>query len=288
MNDERVLLNDFIHPDYIRDEHQYSCTYRYIGRYVNECVFLEMSNPISQSVRADRTIWSLWWQGEQQMPLLVQRCIESVRENKPEGYDYVLITKDNINEYVFLPDYIWDKHNQGLITTTHLSDIIRMDLLGRHGGCWIDATIFCSDKIPEYLLCNELFFYRSSRMDKPVHKGSSWWINAKAQNRLIQGVRNALLMYWEQEKELVDYYLLHAFIARLMDDDKECGGMLRKMPYFNNSNTHSLWAKLDAPFDEKEWEWIKDSSVVHKLSYKQKHILGDLKTFYMALINREL
>jgi hypothetical protein len=285
---EQFFLDDFIHPDFIKDELQYSRTYRYLDRYVNDGVFIDGGRPVNHSIRLNKTIWSLWWQGNNTMPMLVQRCLESVRDNKPTDYDFVIISSENIGEYVSLPDYVWDKYHEGMISTTHLSDIIRMELLSVYGGCWVDATIFCSESVPEYILDNDLFFFKSSKMDKPVHKGSSWWISAKAENKLVIGTRNVLRAYWVNEEKLIDYYLLHAIIAKLIDTDKECGALFGSMPYFNNSNTHSLWGKLDKDFHEKEWEWIKKSSMVHKLSYKQKHILGDRNTFYSALINREL
>ena len=34
--------------------------------------------------------------------------------------------------------------DSGQITKTHLSDLLRLELLIRYGGTWIDATVFCT------------------------------------------------------------------------------------------------------------------------------------------------
>ena len=84
-------------------------------------------------------IWTMWWQGTDKMPPIVNACYD--RMLKLFSDDLILITEDNYTEWVELPDYIIKKYNDGLISTTHLSDIIRVELLKRYGGAWVDATI---------------------------------------------------------------------------------------------------------------------------------------------------
>lgn len=289
-DNREIILSEFLHPDLIKAELQYSKTYRYLDKYLIDAFDkTDDEKPrVSLCVKENKTVWCLWWQGFKTMPLIVCRCIESVKRNIPDGYKFVILTKDNIDEYVSLPDYIWGKFNDGKISKTHLSDIIRVNLLYRLGGCWVDATVFCSEKIPEYMLNGSLFFFRETLLYHIVHKGSSWWMSGCSGSRLFMGCKNVLNSYWESEDNLIDYYLIHAIISKLIDSDWECKELFCKMPYFSNSNPHELFFCLNDIFSEEKWEQIKKCSPIHKLSYKKKYLRGDLYTFYSALIDDEL
>lgn len=93
-------------------------------------------------------IWTLWWQGLEQAPEIVKVCLKSQRENMvSKGFKYTVITKDNWKQFIDLPKHIIEKMENGKITLTHFSDIIRAELLKQYGGIWIDATVFCNKKM---------------------------------------------------------------------------------------------------------------------------------------------
>ena len=73
-------------------------------------------------------IWTMWWQGEQNLPEVVRMCIASIKHHKG-SHPLKIITKYNYNDYIKLPDYILEKVNSGAITLTHFSDIVRFYLL---------------------------------------------------------------------------------------------------------------------------------------------------------------
>jgi hypothetical protein len=91
-------------------------------------------------------IWVCWWQGEAEMPNIVNVCYRSLLKNA-NGHSVTLIRKNNYQKYVTIPDYIKNKFDKGDISIAHWSDVIRVCLLFEHGGMWIDATYFVTDKI---------------------------------------------------------------------------------------------------------------------------------------------
>ena len=99
--------------------------------------------------KSKTNIWVFWWQGYENAPALVKKCIDSVRKNAGT-HPIILLTKDNWQSYADIPDYIIKKVSAGNISLTHFSDILRMVLLAEHGGLWLDATIFVSQSIPDY------------------------------------------------------------------------------------------------------------------------------------------
>lgn len=46
---------------------------------------------------------------------------------------------------------------KNIISNTHMSDIIRNDILIKNGGLWIDSTVLLTDNIPDLSL--NLIFY---------------------------------------------------------------------------------------------------------------------------------
>lgn len=83
-------------------------------------------------------IWTLWWQGLEQAPEIVKVCLKSQRENMvSKGFQYTVITKDNWKQFIDLPKHIIEKMENGKITLTHFSDIIRAELLKQYGGIWM-------------------------------------------------------------------------------------------------------------------------------------------------------
>ena len=86
------------------------------------------------------TIWIMWWQGYNNAPNLVKACINSVKINN-KNHNVIIITQENFKDYVMLPNFILKKFENGYISITHLSDIIRVLLLYNYGGLWIDSTV---------------------------------------------------------------------------------------------------------------------------------------------------
>lgn len=100
------------------------------------------------TITSDCPIWIFWGQGEDQMPSLVRCCYQSILKNAKE-HPVHLITIKNYYEYVDIPNYIIEKFNEGKITWTTFSDIIRVSLLAKWGGLWLDATIYLTQPLPD-------------------------------------------------------------------------------------------------------------------------------------------
>lgn len=285
---EVIRMNDltrFVHKDLIEEELKYSEVYHYLDQYMNDSIFFIDDLFKNEFVRENYTIWVLWMQGMEHAPKLVKKCFDSICRGKPDEFDIILLTGDNLNDYIRLPKFILEKYKEGSISTTHFSDLVRLELLATYGGCWIDATVFCSGTIPKYMITGEMFLFKGSLMDNVVIKMSNWWLSSNQTNRLIWATRNVLHSFWKNEKKIYNYYLFHIIMSKLIDEDFGCNMIFRSIPYFNNGNPHVLHGKMDSEFDKSEWEIIKDISVIHKLSYKQKHIQGDIYSYYQALID---
>ena len=134
----------------------------------------------------------------------------------------------NRKEYIVFPDYIEQQYEAGIITHTHFSDLLRVALLAKYGGTWIDATVFCTGGVvPSYMLDSDFFVFQNLKpgADGHVLNISSWFMTAYAENKMVLAVRKLLYEYWKENDRLIDYFLLHHFFSMVMDfyaDDWNC------------------------------------------------------------------
>lgn len=229
-------------------------------------------------------VWVFWMQGMDNAPALVKRCYKSLQENLKDR-EIILITEKNINEYVQFPEYIKDKLNRGIITYTHLSDLLRVELLIRYGGTWLDSTVFCSgSNIPRYMLDSDFFVFQNLRPgdNGDVLNFSSWFMTSCSNNKILLATRELLYAYWKKNNSMIDYFLIHYFmmiVAKYYKDD------WNKIIQFPNSLPHVLLLMLFKPFNQEKWDAVTEACPFHKLAYKRsKEEMEKEGTFYQFIM----
>lgn len=231
-------------------------------------------------------IWICWLQGEENAPTMVKTCINSIRTNL-SNRKIVLVDQSNINTFVTFPEYIQQKVNKGIISNTHFSDLLRLELLTKFGGTWIDATVLCTSRvIPKFYFDSDLFFFQTL---KPGKDGlstymSTWFITSKPNNKILDATKYLCYLYWRKNNYQIDYFLLHHFMSMVLDfyeDD------WKKVIPKDNSTPHILLLRLFDKYDENLWNSILQQTPFHKLSYKfndpQSNIIRN--TFYERVLN---
>ena len=212
-------------------------------------------------------IWICWFQGIENASALVQKCYQSVKENMPDK-EIIVLNSDNLSEYVQFPDFILDKWKCGIITHTHMTDLLRLELLINHGGMWLDATVFCSgNDISDYYFDSDLFFHQCLKPGRDGHATyiSSWLMSAKTNNKLLMATRYLCYEYWKENNSMIDYFLLHDFMSMVLDYYPEDW---KNIVPRDNATPHILLLRLFDRYDERIWNSIKEQSCFHKLTYK--------------------
>lgn len=233
----------------------------------------------------NNTIWMFWWQGENQMPLIVRRCIQSVKQHAL-GYNIVIITSDNINNYVTLPDSIMKKVGNNL-TYTQFSDIVRLSLLNAYGGGWIDATLMLTDDLPNYV--KESDFFTIKNQEKEFYCVSSYrWTNgfmfAKKGCPIIQDLCRLFFHYWENYNDRIDYFLLDYCWDYLYRKDISYKKLIDNVEISNPKMfEHGFLEYADKPYDVNVFNSIVKDTWCHKLSYKRSY--SEDNTMLNYLIN---
>lgn len=228
-------------------------------------------------------IWVCWLQGIENAPNIVQGCYRNLLKNA-ENRKVILITEDNMFEYVQFPDYIIEKYKKGYISKTHFSDLLRTELLVKYGGIWVDSTVLLTDRIPQILFERPLFlFSQESFCDSRHFYYNNWFIVAQKNNRILRAVRSLLFEYYKDNDYLIDYFLWHIcmiLVAEKYEDD------INNILGIADVDSHFLQFNFDKKFDQHYWSYLTNKTTIHKLTYKLNSydLDQDFETYYEHVI----
>lgn len=215
-------------------------------------------------------IYKLWWQGIENAPPIVKVCHESLLRNyNSKTQEIVLLDKENVLDYVKLPDYIMRKFYDGKISITHLSDIIRSILLRRTGGLWTDATMFYTKPIEQDIFERDFFTMKNpnAHSDDITSRWECFFISGQADFPLFGLLEDFWLEYWKREDELITYLLIdHLFYIsycenrRVKEAIDKCPSFYYRIDYFQRI--------LNKKFNDEQYREIIQNEPYIKMSYK--------------------
>lgn len=215
-------------------------------------------------------IWVLWMQGYDNAPIIVKKCIDSIKCST--NHPVHIITKDNIDTFIQLPDYITKKYNNKSIMDAHFADVLRMALLSKYGGFWIDATIFIPEKLPEEIF--QYQFYTCKRIPKQSGCISDYmwttFFNGCQKNCIVQTVvRDLLFEYWKKKDYSIDYLLLDYFIMLVYRNIPEAKKLIDNVPY-NNPCMEELQNRMSMAFNKNDYDQLlyNSDTYLFKLSWR--------------------
>ncbi len=222
----------------------------------------------------EKKVWIFWWQGEEKAPLLVKNCISSIRNNSGSDKVYVL-SEDNYKKFVEIPEYIIQKFRNGKIGTAHFSDILRMMLLCQQGGIWIDATVFCSSKIPDEFFNYSFFTCRNSKKISYNSTMFSWTpfiMGSPKDSPITELMLNSLLAYWKKEEFAIDYLFLDIILELIYENAPRVKEQMDAL-ICNNVRVLDmlLEMKSNMPYSKDRLDTLlKSNTLFFKLSWKPK------------------
>ena len=173
------------------------------------------------------------------------------------------------------------KYNKKLITIAHLSDIIRMGLLSKHGGYWIDSTYFITSPLisvnyPIFTLKTIECYAKNTIHDC---RSAMNFIAVPKKSFIAIYIYKALLQYWKKYNTLVDYLLIDCLMYSAYNKVESFKNLIDNHPYIL-CNIFMLNVLLDRDYNK---ELIKCN--FNKLSFKGNFINDSRKSIYRYLID---
>lgn len=227
--------------------------------------------PVRELPAGTDYIWQCWLQGEERMPAIVRRCVDSVRRHASPGQRVVLITEANYADYVALPPAITALRRAGRIPDAQFSDLLRIWLLASYGGFWIDATCLLTAPIPESIARARFFVFHSSG-EFGYTLIQSCFIRAAAGDYLVARWCQLMGELWARDGRLLHYFQLHLMFKAMVEADPRAREEYGRMARVDEAPTHVLlgYMKGNVAYDGALMERAARGSFMHKLTYKIK------------------
>ena len=255
---------------------------RVLKEYFTNKIETEQINP-KKTFNNEKIIWQFWGQGWdfEKLPDVVKISYKSVEKYKKD-YEIIHLDMNNINDYLEIPAYILKKVENKKMGFAHFTDIIRLALLYNYGGVWIDATILLTDYLPqEYFEMDYFMFQRDDNLENK----KDWedyddfyfsWNNemkvrvlnsiifAKKNNEIIKTLLDMLLIFWEHNDLVPNYFFFQVLYTELVENyykKKQC-------KIVSDTLTHELIRVWFDKFSQEKLDEITKRNNVHKLTYK--------------------
>ena len=244
-----------------------------------------ISNSFDKSCLSEevpKQIWICWFQGMENAPELVKSCYKSVKREFSE-YKITVLTAKNIQQYVTIPEEILYKWNKGIINNANFSDVLRVEILSKYGGVWLDATVYCTGStIKELIEKNPFFMYKSLSSIEENISSSSWMIASTANHPLILSVKKLLVEYWCRENIAIHYFVFHLLFTIVAEHYSD---VWQSVPTYTNAAPHIMVDEFNNDFSKERYPQSCQISDFHKLNYK-KNYNDKSESLYSYLLNQ--
>lgn len=271
-------------------EKRHNATREFLEKEFYEFIINYEFNTCNQ--KNSKIIWTLWMQGYKNAPELVKCTIDSIRKfAELNNFQFILLEEDTIEKYIVFPKLIKEKMDLGIIDYTKISDILRVSLLAKYGGTWVDATIYMKEEFDSSLLLQNYYTIKTGGIEdySPNISNNRWkGFFLSGNSSLFSFTRDFFFEYYSRYDIAVDYLLIdYIFDIAYKYNEKIKNQMLE----LEKSNPNLFWLEnhLGDEFDQKVWNNIIETTKVFKTTYKlSEEIKSNKNNFYSKLIDRKL
>ena len=234
---------------------------------------LELAVEPSENAKA----FVYWNSGLDKAPKLVRTCVAQMR--KVYGSKLVELSEANLSTYLPREPYL---KRVLKLWPANYSDAIRVGLLARHGGVWLDATLYVNeDSTAGNYFGSDFFAYRYNGP-----RIASWFMVAKPGSYQARLLYATMLDYWSRNRKLKNYFLFHDIFEVLYHLDPkfkqefDASTQLDARPSLNMHN--QLWRE----YSEDDVQAALKARPVQKLTYKPGKKPHGAGTLYSRLISQ--
>lgn len=173
------------------------------------------------------------------------------------------------------------------MTITHFSDLLRMNLLKRHGGIWLDSTILLTKDI-DSIINTSLPYYSHHHIPNNCNvvkgKWTGFFLACGKGNILPSFILDAFYNYWKNNNRIVTYLFIDYLFALAYKHIPAVSKMVNNIPVKPMSNLSKC---LNQEYDKKAMETFYTKYHFHKLTYKKAFAMqtrNGKKTIYAHLL----
>ena len=281
----KIFLELFIFDKKLRAKLKARFAKLYLKKYVDFGINCKIDK--NKNRKDEKIIWQYWHQGTKEAPKIIKKCLLSVKEQM-KGYKQIVLDYNSIKDYAELPDRYYRLLEDKKMKIAHFSDVLRVYLLEKYGGTWIDSTIYLTDKIPDEIMnSNFCILQKDILSDLSGNNNSCFFIHNKEYSAHIAMMKNILDKYWAENDFVINYFMFEHISTMLSQIKGELKDEWDNMPRYSAEITGELQKHLFDEFKIDEFEKIKKLTPIHKLTYKKPKKTAQKNTYYDYILNEE-
>lgn len=185
-----------------------------------------------------KIIWT-YWHSLDDMPDFVTKCISSWYLYNP-NYKINVITSKTISKFLGYQDAWKIKHWKNADSVQRISDLVRLFVLTKYGGIWMDASCIVYDSLDwVHDLRKDVVMYYipdvSEKHGRPVPE--SWFIGCTRENEFITRVKNEFFGVYSVSEYIskldvenlnfdFEYLLIYLVFKKILEEMKYTGIIL--------------------------------------------------------------
>lgn len=156
---------------------------------------------VVEPYKITKKIFILWFQGFDNAPDIVKKCVKTWEFHHP-GWDIIKIDHRNLKDHFDINKYL-SKDQRDNMSPNHYANIIRLLLLKKYGGFWVDSTNYCVKPLESWIYPNlkEGFFAYSPSFNggsyPPSRYIANWFIYAEKNNYIVDQWLDKSLKFWK-------------------------------------------------------------------------------------------
>ena len=246
----------------------------YLKQLLQEVIITDREEANNGGYIEGAPIWICWWTGMESAPLLIKQCVQSIK-SAVKNHPVYIITKENFHEYLEIPTFILEKVKNGKMCLANFSDYLRISLLEKYGGLWLDATIYVPWELPESIFNTSLYTCKSPEAKGYLANGrwTSYCLGGWKNHLFFRIAKECFEHYWQNENVSIDYLLVDYIFDIIYNNNYFIKTCFDSIPINNMQRNDFAAAMVRGESAKKFSEIITDETFVYKLSCRETYPL---------------
>lgn len=230
----------------------------------------------------NRTIWNMWWNEDFSMDPIVSMAYKSIEKNSPQDSQRITLNKNNLKEYIDLPEVILEKINDGRLPLSNMVDVVRLALLSKYGGYWSEISLFATGDFG-YVFDYELYTIKHDYGNPQSIADNKWSLYSIGgyNTKIFKALYFLMSYYWVRVDINIDYFIADYTFKWMYNNFLDFKNIIDNVTC-TNGHVSSLQANLNNVYDYNLFRDITSDTTLFKLSRKisvSKKINGQ-ESFY--------
>lgn len=214
----------------------------------------------------------LWLQGWENAPPIVQACLRTWTHHNPD-WQVRCLDAGTLDSILAPSEQV--PTSLRYIPAAAKSDLIRIALLRKFGGVWVDATVYCLKPLDAWLpeaMPGGFFAFERPAPDRMV---ASWFLAAEQPNEIVSRWYEACQAYWRWRFRRSHYFWFHYLFADIYAEHAAVKALWDATPKISADLPHYMTPykeRLPAPCDPEDAAFLDGSRTpLLKLTHKVDH-----------------